>query len=143
MRHSFLWRSHLRISAVALCSRFQPNLPKVLARDFVRKEIVMPLGKRMLHISLLSVFLTGACLIASAQECAVLSTGACTSPGARCTADTGVIGRCKTVVLPEEPPDCRCIGGAQPPQTRPYTLECVENYPAGVNDLPNSCDNTD
>jgi len=24
-----------------------------------------------------------------------------------------------------------------------YTLECAEDYPSGVNDLPNSCDNTD
>jgi len=28
-------------------------------------------------------------------------------------------------------------------QARLYTLECAEEYPSGVSDLPNSCDNTD
>jgi Family of unknown function (DUF6345) len=32
---------------------------------------------------------------------------------------------------------------AWPSFARDYTLECAENYPDGVSDLPNSCDNTD
>ena len=39
---------------------------------------------------------------------------------------------------------CLFLGGAtSDAQVRLYTLECAEDYPSGVSDLPNSCDNTD